>query len=75
MRMMKLGNVFVRMVSLPPSVRAVTLPNDDATFDIYINAELSEELQEKALEHELEHIRLDHFYDEAPVGINEKEAG
>ena len=70
-----MGNVYVRTVSLPPSVRAVTLPNDDATFDIYINAELPEELQVKALEHELEHIRLGHFYDEAPVGENEREAG
>lgn len=70
-----MGNVYVRTVSLPPSVRAITLPNDDATFDIYINAELPEELQVKALEHELKHIRLGHFYDEHPVGENERQAG
>ena len=70
-----MGNVFVRMVSLPLSVRAVTLPNDDTTFDIYINADLPEELQNKALEHELVHIRRNHFYDEKPVWENEAEAG
>lgn len=70
-----MGDVCVRMVELPSSVRAVTIPNDDTTFDVYINAVLPEELQIKALEHELEHIRRDHFYDNNPVGINELEAG
>ena len=63
------------MVELPSSVRAVTIPNDDTTFDVYINSVLPEELQIRALEHELEHIKLDHFYDNNPVGQNEREAG
>jgi len=53
----------------------VVLPNDDGTFDIYINEILPEEIQNKALEHELEHIRRDHLYNDDPVGRNEKEAG
>lgn len=67
--------IFVRLVPLPIAVRAVVLPNDDGTFDIYINADLPEELQHKALEHELEHIRRDHFYNDDPVWVNEQEAG
>ena len=63
------------MVELPSSVRAVTIPNDDTTFDVYINSILPEELQIRALEHELEHIKLDHFYDNKPVWLNEQEAG
>ena len=39
------SNIFVRLVSLPVTVRAVTLPNPDCTFDIYINKDLPEELQ------------------------------
>lgn len=70
-----MGEVFVRMIAFPLSVRAVTIPNDDSTFDIYVNSMLPDELQEKALEHELEHIRRNHFYDENPVWVNEKEAG
>lgn len=71
-----MGNyIFVRMVNLPESVRAVTLPNDDGTFDIYINAILPELLQNRALEHELRHIRLDHFYNDDPVSQNEEDAG
>lgn len=69
------SNIFVRLIPLPEAVRAVTIPNDDGTFDVYINAVLPEELQNRALEHELEHIRKDHFYDDDPVYINEREAG
>lgn len=68
-------NIFVRLVSFPKTIRAVTLPNDDGTFDIYINSNLPEELQHKALAHELEHIRGDHFYNDDPVWINEQDAG
>ena len=67
--------IFVRTVPLPLAVRAVTLPNEDGTFDIYLNANLPDELQRKALDHELRHIRKDHFYNDDPVWLNEKEAG
>ena len=67
--------IFVRLIPLPIAVRAVTLPNNDGTFDIYVNADLPEELQNKALEHELEHINRDHFYNDDPVWLNEQEAG
>lgn len=71
-----MGNyIFVRMIPLPEAVRAVTLPNDDGTFDIYVNSILPELLQNRALEHELRHIRMDHFYSEDPVTKNEIEAG
>ena len=69
------SNIFVRTIPLPIAVRAVVLPNDDGTFDVYINANLPEELQQKALAHELEHIRRDHFYNDDPVWLNEQEAG
>lgn len=69
------SNIFVRSVPLPEAVRAVTLPNDDGTFDVYINSCLPDECQQKALAHELEHIRKDHFYNDDPVWLNEQEAG
>ena len=71
-----MGNyIFVRMIALPSTVPAVVVPNDDSTFDIYINSTLPEETQIKALEHELEHIRRDHFYNDDSVCENELEAG
>lgn len=66
---------FIRSIFFPESVRAVTLPNDDGTFDIYVNAGLPEELQHQAIDHELAHIRKDHFYNDDPVWCNEQEAG
>lgn len=67
--------IFVRYLRFPSDrVRAVTIPNDDGTFDIYINSRLPEELQQKALDHELKHIQKDHFYNEDPVWVNEEEA-
>ncbi|MBQ3146833.1 MAG: hypothetical protein IJB91_03800 [Oscillospiraceae bacterium] len=69
------NNIFVRSIPLPEAVKAVVLPNDDGTFDIYINSNLPEEVQQKALVHELEHIRRNHFYNDDPVWLNEQEAG
>lgn len=64
---------FVRLLDLPPSVEGVTVPNDDGTFDIYINSLLSEERQHEKLAHELEHIRKDHFYNDIKT-VREVEA-
>lgn len=66
---------FVRLVALPLAVEGVTIPNDDGTFDVYINSNLPLERQGKVLVHELRHIKKDHFYNEDPVWINEAEAG
>lgn len=56
---------FVRFVVMPPHINAVTLPNDDGTFDIYINSLLDETQKREALAHELKHIKKDHFYDDS----------
>ena len=64
---------FVRLIPLPPRVEGVTLPNDDGTFDVYINARLPLIRQAEVLAHEIGHIRRGHFYDEAPAWENEAE--
>lgn len=68
-------DVFVRLVSLPLHVEGVTLPNEDNTFDIYINSHICDARRKKALEHELKHIKKNHLYDINPVWVNEAEAG
>lgn len=66
---------YIRRLPFPNrSVHAATYPNDDGTFDIYINTLLSESEQQRALEHELRHIRLGHFYSDAPLAEREAEA-
>jgi len=65
---------YVRQVALPVRVEGVTLPNDDGSFDIYINSLLSPARQQQTLEHELRHIRRDHFYLDMPVERMERQA-
>ena len=61
---------YIRRVPFPNrSVRAATFPND-----VYVNALLSEAEQQRALEHELRHIRLGHFYSDEPLSQKEAEA-
>lgn len=64
----------IRQVPLPIRVEGVTLPNDDGSFDIYINSRLSPARQQETLEHELRHIRRGHFYVELPLGRMERQA-
>lgn len=61
------ADYFIRYAKLPLSVEGVTIPNSDGSFDIYLNSALPEARQRAKLRHELEHIRQDHFYVEAPV--------
>lgn len=65
---------FVRLVALPCSVHGVTLPNNDGTFDVYINSQLPLDQQQDCLQHEIWHIMHDHFYQERPVSDCEAEA-
>ena len=67
-------DTFVRLVPLPVKVEGVTLPNDDGSFDIYINARLSPARQQETLEHELRHIRHEHFYLDMPIARMERQA-
>ncbi|MBQ9942433.1 MAG: hypothetical protein IJP03_05445 [Christensenellaceae bacterium] len=64
----------VRLVSLPVTVRAVTIPSEDGFFNIYINSALNRAAQQAAYQHELRHILGDHFYNDDPVWKNENEA-
>lgn len=65
---------FIRQVPLPRTVEGVTLPNDDGSFDIYINSTLSPEKQDEALKHELRHLKSEHFYLELPIELMERQA-
>jgi len=60
------------MIELPKGVRGVTLPNDDATYSVYINAQLSAPERDETLAHELYHIEHDDLYRNEPVGVQEE---
>ncbi len=70
-----MDNVYIRRLPFPNrSVKAATFPNDDGTFDVYLNTLYPESVQQEALAHELRHIELGHFYSDAPIGLKELEA-
>ena len=65
---------YVRPVPLPRTVEGVSIPNDDGSFDIYINSNLPMERRKKALEHELRHLKAEHFYLDMPIERMERQA-
>ena len=69
-----MNDYYVRLVPLPRAVEGVTIPNDDGTFDIYINSSLSQTKQDAALQHELRHLKAEHFYREMPIERMERQA-
>ena len=72
---MNVPDHFVRVIELPRTVRGVTVPNDDGTFSVYINALYDDETRRETLEHELTHLARDHFYRAGPIALQEAEAG
>ena len=65
---------YIRSATFPRHIDAVTLPNADGTFDIYVNSVLSPQKQIAALKHELNHIERDHFYKNDGIKLIEAEA-
>lgn len=65
---------YVRHVALPRSVEGVSIPNDDGSFDIYINSLLPPQRRLDVLEHELRHLKSEHFYLDMPISLMERQA-
>ena len=53
---MKDDDIIIRIVDLPICVYGVTIPHDDGTYNVYINAKYDIETRQKALRHELRHV-------------------
>lgn len=69
-----MGNIFIRGIELPVTVRGVTVLDDNGDFNVYINVLLSDDVQHKTVKHEITHIKKEHFYNYDPVIHNELEA-
>lgn len=67
---------FVHLVPFPPGpADGMVTPNDDGTYTIYLNSNVGEKRRQKAMEHELNHIRMGHLDDaDLPVDVVEREA-
>lgn len=53
-------DVFIRLVKLPSKCHAMVVKGDDG-YNIYVNDALNYEMQQKACEHEMDHIDCDDF--------------
>ena len=67
-------NIIVRLVDLPISVKGVTIPHSDGTYNIYINAKYDKSAQNKCLRHELRHIENFDFENFDNISVIEKRA-
>ncbi len=65
------GNIFVRTIPMPMSVRAFTIPDPSGDYNIYINDALSPEQQKKSLTHEEKHIENGDFYKDETAAVLE----
>lgn len=66
---------FVKIIEFPNMASAgVAASNGDGTFTIFINSLFCEEKQFEALEHELKHLKENHFYREDDIKCIEDEA-
>ena len=67
-------DIIVRYVSLPPSVKACTVADENNDYNIYINSCLSKRERKRAISHELTHIHSGHFLSSVPLWRAEREA-
>lgn len=68
-----MDRIFIRGIALPGSVRGASVKVGD-DYVVFVNTNLCPAAQNRAARHEIRHIRLDHFYNQEPVIINEMEA-
>lgn len=69
-----MDDIIVRLTRLPHKVEGMTSVDDEGDYNVYLNTDIGDEKQKKALRHELSHIAHNHFYDERAVEEDEAEA-
>ena len=55
------NDIYFQETKLPMKIRALTITMPDGTYTVLINADLADDVKEKARQHELEHIDDEHF--------------
>ena len=55
------ADYFIRVVDLPPKVKALVAENDDGTYSLYLNSKNDKQRNILAVIHELDHIENNDF--------------
>ena len=61
------ADYFVRLVDLPGTVGGFCTPNEDGTFNVFLNSRKDREHHIDSYCHELKHIEDDDFYTDKPI--------
>lgn len=69
-----MDEIFVRITNFPYKIAGTTIPDENGDYNVYINSQISHDMQCKTLKHELSHIAHEHFYDDKNAVEDEKEA-
>lgn len=56
-----MGEVYVRIINLPASIKGVTVRDGNGDYNVYINSALSPDKQKETLKHEMTHIDRNDF--------------
>lgn len=67
-----MSNIIIRYAMLPDRINAITVPDECDNYNVYINQTLCSCQQEKALQHEMEHINKRDFESYCDVSELEK---
>ena len=51
----------VQLLALPPKIGATVTVNEDGSYTMFVNKNITYESQKKAALHELEHVKRGHF--------------
>ncbi len=61
------ADFFVRFVPLPPQINGLCSPNDDGTYNLYLNAGKDFDHQLDGYDHECRHIENNDFYTDRDI--------
>ena len=56
-----MNEIYVRLLSLPMTIRGVTVTDEEGDYNIYINSSHTPDQQKLVLKHEMTHIERNDF--------------
>ncbi len=56
-----MDNIFLRYISLPHTVKGLTVQDEAGDYNVYINTRLTYEANQQTLQHEVQHIANNDF--------------
>lgn len=69
-----MDSMIIRKMSLPLSLKGVTILDENGDYNVYLNDRLSYDAQAEAFRHEVEHIKQGHFYTFEDIKTLEEQA-